>query len=53
MSGGSSPGPARPWRNWYRSTIETLDWTRIAARNHLIKLRHLQGCCGNHGQPGC
>jgi hypothetical protein len=22
-------------------------------RNNLLKIRKLQSCCGNHGQPGC
>ena len=26
---------------------------RMAVSNTLIKLRKRQGCCGNHGQPGC
>jgi len=26
---------------------------RMAASNTLIKLRKHQGCCGNHGRPGC
>ena len=53
MSGGSRPDPARRWRNWYHSTLETMERTRIAAGNHWYKIRHLEGCCGNHGQPGC
>ena len=26
---------------------------RLAAENSLKKLRTGEGCCGNHGQPGC
>ncbi|MCY3881457.1 MAG: hypothetical protein OXG61_05000 [Chloroflexi bacterium] len=53
MSGGSRPGPARRWRDWRRSTRESMERTRIAARNHWFKIRNLEGCCGNYGEPGC
>jgi hypothetical protein len=22
-------------------------------RNNLLKIKNLQSCCGNHGEPGC
>ena len=47
------PSPVWYWRNWYYSTIEFMERTRIAAGNHWLKLRRLEGCCGNYGQPGC
>ena len=47
------PSPVWYWRNWYHSTLETMVRTRVAARNHLIKLRKLERCCGNYGEPGC
>lgn len=25
----------------------------LIASNNLLKLQRLQGCCGNHSQPGC
>ncbi len=47
------PRPVSYWRNWYHSTIEYMERSRIVARNNWIKLRRLDSCCGNHGQPGC
>lgn len=47
------PSPVWYWRNWYYSTIEFMERTRIAAGNHWLKLRRLDSCCGNYGQPGC
>ena len=26
---------------------------RLVARNYLLRLRHLQNCCGHPGEPGC
>ena len=54
-NGGRSPrpGPVGSARSWYRSAIDAMDWTRVAARNHWFKIRNLERCCGNHGQPGC
>ncbi len=49
----SGPGGRPRRRDWYRSTAAFLERTRIAAGNHWIKLRRLERCCGNDGQPGC
>ena len=45
--------PDGGWRDRARATRLFLERTRIAAGNHWYKIRHLQGCCGNDGQPGC
>jgi hypothetical protein len=39
--------------NWATSDASFAAKLRMAASNTLIKLRNHQGCCGNHGQPGC
>ncbi len=26
---------------------------RLYLRNNLLKIKNLQSCCGNHGEPGC
>lgn len=25
----------------------------LVIANNLAKIRHMRGCCGNYGQPGC
>jgi hypothetical protein len=39
--------------NWATYDASFAAKMRMAAANTLIKLRNHQGCCGNHGQPGC
>jgi hypothetical protein len=39
--------------NWSTYDASFAEKVRMAASNTLIKLRRRQGCCGNHGQPGC
>jgi len=39
--------------NWATCDASFAAKLRMAAFNTLIKLRNHQGCCGNHGQPGC
>jgi hypothetical protein len=39
--------------NWATCDASFAAKLRMAASNTLIKLRNRQGCCGNHGQPGC
>ena len=55
----SEPEPSRTpslrasldnWRT-YDAPVPTK--LRLVVANNLIKLRKHQGCCGNHGQPGC
>lgn len=41
------------WANWASYDASFTTKLRMAASNTLIKLRTHQGCCGNHGQPGC
>lgn len=47
------PNPAAMVTNWTGSDAPFAEKMRMAAANTLIKLRRRQGCCGNHGQPGC
>ena len=47
-------GHLSPWfANWVTCDASFAAKARMAATNTLIKLRNLQSCCGNHGQPGC
>jgi hypothetical protein len=47
-----SPGAA--WfSNWATYDASLPAKFLMAATNTMIKLRNHQGCCGNHGQPGC
>jgi hypothetical protein len=39
--------------NWTTYDAPFTTKLRMAASNTFIKLRKRQGCCGNHGQPGC
>jgi hypothetical protein len=47
------PGPGAFLANWAAYDASFAAKLRMAASNTLIKLRNHQGCCGNHGQPGC
>ena len=47
------PNPLWYWRNWYHSTLQMMDRNRVFARNHWLKIRRLESCCGNYGEPGC
>ncbi|MHB8376516.1 MAG: hypothetical protein ACYDEB_06120 [Dehalococcoidia bacterium] len=52
---GSRPRPSLDAiiSNWDRSDAPFLAKLRMAAANNCRKLRLLQDCCGNDGQPGC
>jgi hypothetical protein len=39
--------------NWVTYDAPFAAKLRMAAANTSVKLRNHQGCCGNHGQPGC
>ena len=39
--------------NWASYEAPVAAKLRMAASHTFIKLRHRQGCCGHHGQPGC
>ena len=47
------PNPIWYWRNWYHSTLQMMERNRVFARNHWLKIRRLEECCGNYGEPGC
>jgi len=47
------PGPGALFSNWATYDASFAAKLRMAASNTLVKLRKRQGCCGNHGQPGC
>jgi hypothetical protein len=47
------PGPGALFSNWATYDASFTAKLRMAAANTLVKLRNHQGCCGNHGQPGC
>ncbi len=47
------PQPGTWFSNWATYDASFATKARMAATNTLIKLRNHQGCCGNHGQPGC
>jgi hypothetical protein len=47
------PSPGASLSNWVTCDASFAAKLRMAAANTLIKLRNHQGCCGNHGQPGC
>jgi hypothetical protein len=49
------PHPSRSalFSSWVTYDAPFAAKLRMAAANTLVKLRNHQGCCGNHGQPGC
>ena len=47
------PSPGALFSNWAACDASFAAKLRMAASKTLIKLRNHQGCCGNHGQPGC
>jgi hypothetical protein len=49
----STPNPVSALANWSSYDAPLAEKLRMAASNTLTKLRGRQGCCGNHGQPGC
>jgi hypothetical protein len=58
----SEPDPPPPspepslgavFSNWATYDAPFATKLRMVFSNNLIKLRTKQGCCGNHGQPGC
>jgi len=48
-----TPNPANMFANWTSYDGPFAEKLRLAVSNTLIKVRGRQGCCGNHGQPGC
>jgi hypothetical protein len=50
-----SPKPSlgAAFSNWATYDAPFATKLRMVFSNNLIKLRTKQGCCGNHGQPGC
>lgn len=49
----SHPSLGAMFSNWATYDASFATKLRMAATNTFIKLRNHQGCCGNHGQPGC
>jgi hypothetical protein len=49
----SYPSLGAMFSNWATYDAPFATKLRMAAANTFIKLRKHQGCCGNHGQPGC
>ena len=47
------PSPGAWFSNWVTYDASFAAKLRMAAANTMIKMRTHQGCCGNHGQPGC
>ena len=50
--------PVRPslsaWlRNWHDSGLPFFRRLETALRNNWTKMRTMQNCCGNLGEPGC
>jgi hypothetical protein len=41
------------WKNFWRSDMPFAERVATAMRNNAKKMRTRQGCCGNHGDPGC
>jgi hypothetical protein len=39
--------------NWRAYDASFLTKLRLALRNNWTKLRRMDNCCGNEGQPGC
>lgn len=41
---------------FFRNLAKPVPWPekiRLFLRNHWIKLKNVQGCCGHPGEPGC
>jgi hypothetical protein len=60
MSGGhhdhdQGPGDyvAQFFTNWreYQAPVGKKLW--LTARNRMLSVTRLKGCCGHHGEPGC
>ena len=47
------PNPATMFSNWTGYDAPFAVKLRMAVSNTLTKVRGRQGCCGNHGHPGC
>jgi hypothetical protein len=39
--------------NWREYDAGTMTKLRLAAKNYWLRVRHLDTCCGNDGEPGC
>jgi len=50
---GPRPSAKALFSNWTTYDAPFLTKLRLAVSNNLTKIRTRQGCCGNHGQPGC
>ena len=58
MADEEQPKKPRPnlsdnFRNFWESDIPFFERLGIAMANNFTKLRKLDTCCGNYGQPGC
>lgn len=50
---GAKPSLGAVFSNWATYDAPVATKLKMVVSNNLIKLRTRQGCCGNHGQPGC
>lgn len=50
---GGGPSFGAIITNWNEYDGSFATKLRLALRNSWRRLRLRQGCCGNHGQPGC
>ncbi len=39
--------------NWHNSDLPFFSRMETALRNNWTKIRTMQNCCGNLGEPGC
>ena len=49
----ATPSLGAAFSNWATYDAPFATKLRMVVSNNLTKLRTRQGCCGNHGQPGC
>jgi hypothetical protein len=54
----SDDRPRRPslgsaFTNWRTYEASFATKLRLALRNNWLKLRRMDNCCGNEGEPGC
>jgi hypothetical protein len=50
---GLSDYASQFFTNWreYEGSVGTKFW--LTARNRVMSVARLKGCCGHHGEPGC
>lgn len=48
-----TPRIADVFSNWRESKLPLRSKVGLLLRNNFLKLRRLDSCCGNDGQPGC